>query len=76
MRALTWQGTRNVTVETVPDPSLQYPDDAIIEVTSTAIRGSDDLVTHRVPLAAAPEAYAMLQQKTERCIKVVLDPLI
>src|SRR5215212_10629794 len=33
MRAVTWQGKRNVTVETVPD--------AIIKVTSTNICGSD-----------------------------------
>jgi threonine dehydrogenase-like Zn-dependent dehydrogenase len=41
VRALTWQGKRNVSVETVPDPSIREPDDAIIEVTSTAICGSD-----------------------------------
>ena len=41
MRAVTWQGPRNVSVETVPDPVLQQPNDAIIEVTSTAICGSD-----------------------------------
>ena len=41
MRALTWQGRRSVSVETVPDPVLQEPNDAIIKVTSTAICGSD-----------------------------------
>lgn len=41
MRALTWQGKRNVTVETVPDPEILQPTDAIIRVTSTAICGSD-----------------------------------
>lgn len=41
MRALTWQGKRKVSVETVPDPALREPDDVIIEVTSTAICGSD-----------------------------------
>ncbi len=41
MRALTWQGKRSVSVETVPDPVLQEPNDAIIRVTSTAICGSD-----------------------------------
>ena len=41
MRALTWQGKHNVSVETVPDPEIQQPDDVIIEVTSTAICGSD-----------------------------------
>ena len=41
MRALTWQGREKVSVENVPDPVIQQPNDAIIEVTSTAICGSD-----------------------------------
>jgi threonine dehydrogenase-like Zn-dependent dehydrogenase len=41
MRALTWQGTRDVRVETVPDPVIQAPTDAIIRVTSSGICGSD-----------------------------------
>jgi threonine dehydrogenase-like Zn-dependent dehydrogenase len=41
MRALTWQGKRNVSVEEVPDPVIQEPTDAIIKITSTAICGSD-----------------------------------
>jgi threonine dehydrogenase-like Zn-dependent dehydrogenase len=41
MRALTWQGTGKVSVETVPDPTVQEPTDAIVRMTSTAICGSD-----------------------------------
>lgn len=41
MRALTWQGTEKVSVESVPDPTVQQPTDAVIRVTSTAICGSD-----------------------------------
>ncbi|OMH24793.1 glutathione-dependent formaldehyde dehydrogenase [Tersicoccus phoenicis] len=41
MKAVTWQGKRKVSTETVPDPTIQQPTDAIIEVTSTAICGSD-----------------------------------
>ena len=41
MKALTWHGKRDVRVEDVPDPVLQDPTDAIVEVTSTAICGSD-----------------------------------
>ncbi|GAA1002143.1 alcohol dehydrogenase catalytic domain-containing protein [Subtercola frigoramans] len=41
MRALTFQGTQNVSVETVPDPIIQEPTDAIIRITSSAICGSD-----------------------------------
>lgn len=41
MKALTWQGLEDVRVESVPDPSIQQPTDAIVRVTSTAICGSD-----------------------------------
>ncbi|WP_445167982.1 zinc-dependent alcohol dehydrogenase [Mycolicibacterium sp. Dal123E01] len=41
MRAVTWHGRRNVAVDTVPDPELKEPSDAIIRVTSTNICGSD-----------------------------------
>jgi threonine dehydrogenase-like Zn-dependent dehydrogenase len=41
MRALTWQGKRDVQVEEVPDPRIEEPTDAIVRITSTAICGSD-----------------------------------
>ncbi|MGW7054383.1 zinc-dependent alcohol dehydrogenase [Streptomyces sp. NPDC054887] len=41
MRALTWQGRRDVRVETVPDPRIEEPTDVIVRVTSTGICGSD-----------------------------------
>ncbi len=41
MRAVTWHGKYDVRVDTVPDPILLNPRDAIIKVTSTAICGSD-----------------------------------
>jgi len=41
MQALTWQGNEDVRVETVADPRLETPTDAIVRVTSTAICGSD-----------------------------------
>jgi threonine dehydrogenase-like Zn-dependent dehydrogenase len=41
MKAVTWQGKRKVQVDTVPDPEIREPTDAIIKVTSTGICGSD-----------------------------------
>jgi len=41
MKALTWHGTQDVRVDTVPDPEIVNPRDAIIRITSTAICGSD-----------------------------------
>lgn len=41
MRALCWYGPHDVRVQTVPDPKILNPHDAIIEISSTAICGSD-----------------------------------
>ena len=41
MKAVTWQGQQKVSVENVPDPRIEEPTDAVIQVSSTAICGSD-----------------------------------
>jgi threonine dehydrogenase-like Zn-dependent dehydrogenase len=41
MKALAWHGVHDVRVDTVPDPTIVEPTDAIIRVTSTGICGSD-----------------------------------
>ncbi|GAA3594810.1 zinc-dependent alcohol dehydrogenase [Kineosporia mesophila] len=41
MRAVTWQGKRDIRVQDVPDPKLQDPTDVIIRVTSSGLCGSD-----------------------------------
>jgi threonine dehydrogenase-like Zn-dependent dehydrogenase len=41
MKAVTWQGKREVRVEEVPDPSIQERTDAIVRITSSGICGSD-----------------------------------
>ena len=41
MKAVVWHGRRDVRVETVPDPAIREPTDAIVRVTSSAICGSD-----------------------------------
>jgi threonine dehydrogenase-like Zn-dependent dehydrogenase len=41
MRALVYHGTKDVRIDTVPDPVIEEPRDAIVKVTSTAICGSD-----------------------------------
>jgi len=41
MKAVTWHGRRDVRVDSVADPEIKEPTDAIIEVTSTNICGSD-----------------------------------
>jgi threonine dehydrogenase-like Zn-dependent dehydrogenase len=41
MKALAWHGNEDVRVDTVDDPTIQEPTDAIIRVTSSGICGSD-----------------------------------
>jgi threonine dehydrogenase-like Zn-dependent dehydrogenase len=41
MRAAVWHGRSDVRVETVPDPTIEEPTDAIIRVTSSGLCGSD-----------------------------------
>jgi threonine dehydrogenase-like Zn-dependent dehydrogenase len=41
MKAVTWQGKRDVQVKEMPDPKIEEPTDVVIRVTSTAICGSD-----------------------------------
>jgi len=41
MRAICWHGKGDVRVDTVPDPKIEDPRDAVIRITSTCICGSD-----------------------------------
>ena len=41
MRAICWHGKSDVRVDTVPDPKIEDPRDAIVRITSTCICGSD-----------------------------------
>lgn len=41
MKAVCWHGAMDMRVDTVPDPTLLNPQDAIVKITSTAICGSD-----------------------------------
>jgi len=41
MKAVAWHGKRDVRVDTVPDPTIEEPTDAIVRITSSGICGSD-----------------------------------
>src|SRR5688500_4441532 len=50
MKALVWHGKEDVRCDTVPDPEIEEPRDAIGKVTSCAICGSDlHLFHHFMP---------------------------
>ena len=46
MKAVTYQGIKNVVVKEVPDPVIEKPDDMIVKITTTAICGSDLHLIH------------------------------
>ncbi len=41
MKALCWHGKNDIRLDTVPDPHIEHPRDAIIKVSACAICGSD-----------------------------------
>ena len=41
MKAVVWHGRGDVRVETVTDPEIVEPTDAIVEITSSGLCGSD-----------------------------------
>lgn len=50
MKALCWHGKNDVRYDTVPDPQIEHPRDAIVNVSSCAICGSDlHLYDHFIP---------------------------
>ena len=50
MKALCWHGKNDVRYDTVPDPAIEHPRDAIINASSCAICGSDlHLYDHYIP---------------------------
>ena len=55
MRAVVWHGPRKVSVDTVEDPKIQEPTDAVIRVTHTGLCGSDlHLYDHGATLMMKP----------------------
>jgi threonine dehydrogenase-like Zn-dependent dehydrogenase len=41
MKAVRWHGKRDVSVDEVPDPTIEEPTDALVRITTTNICGSD-----------------------------------
>ncbi|MEA3017942.1 MAG: hypothetical protein QOI38_2664 [Sphingomonadales bacterium] len=54
MKALVWHGKQDIRCDTVPDPEIEEPTDAIIKVTSCAICGSDLHLFHNMIPAMMP----------------------
>jgi threonine dehydrogenase-like Zn-dependent dehydrogenase len=54
MKALVWHGKEDIRYDTVSDPEIEHPRDAIIKVTSCAICGSDLHLFHNLVPAMLP----------------------
>jgi len=54
MRALVWHGKEDIRCDTVTDPRIEHPRDAIVRVTSCAICGSDLHLFHNFIPAMLP----------------------
>jgi threonine dehydrogenase-like Zn-dependent dehydrogenase len=54
MRALVWHGKEDIRCDTVTDPEIEHPRDAIVRVTSCAICGSDLHLFHNFIPAMLP----------------------
>ena len=58
MKAVTYQGIKNIAVKEVADPKIEKPDDMIVRLTSTAICGSDLHLIHGL-IPNFPENYVI-----------------
>lgn len=66
MKAVTWQGRRDIRVDDVPDPRILEDDDIIVEITSSGLCGSDLHLSagHRViSVDREPERLARVRQR-------------
>lgn len=64
---------KGITIKQGQAPVLNYIDH-LIDLVSTKKVVLDDIITHTVPLSKVSEAYAMFDDKTDNCVKVVLKP--
>jgi alcohol dehydrogenase len=48
--------------------------DQCFELVRTGKVVLDDIITHKLPLSKAAEAYDMFKKKMDECVKVVMQP--
>lgn len=64
MKAVTFQGIKDVRVKDVPDPKIEKKDDIIVKITSSAICGSDLHLIHGM-IPNFPEDYIIGHEPLE-----------
>ena len=66
MKAIAFRGVHDVRVESIAEPRVVEPTDALVRITT--------IITHTLPLGDAPRGYKIFDQKEDRAIKVLLKP--
>jgi len=75
MKAVVYTGPFNVAVEEVPDPRIEHPSDVIVQLTPTAICGSDlHLYEGRTATEPGMVFGREVDKRVARSTKVVLHP--
>jgi S-(hydroxymethyl)glutathione dehydrogenase / alcohol dehydrogenase len=64
---------KGLTIQFGQAQAILYIDECFDAVLNGNVR-LDDIITHRLPLSKASEAYKMFKEKTDDCVKVVLKP--
>ena len=65
--------SKGLTIRTGPTPMQRYMQPLLERVRHGEIDPSF-VITHRLPLDEAPQAYRMFRDKQDECVKVVLKP--
>ena len=80
MRAVTWHGVGDIRVDTMPDPGIQDPRDAVVRITTSAICGTDlHFVRGTMPgmkpgTILGHEAVGIVEEVGKNVRKVKLEP--
>jgi alcohol dehydrogenase len=64
---------KGITIKTGQAPVQKYIDHLISLVSSGQVV-LDDIITHKLPLSAASNAYDIFKKKEDNCVKVILQP--
>ncbi len=64
---------KGITIRFGQAPAQRYMDDLLHWVLERKIK-LDDIITHRLPLADAPNGYDIFCKKQDDCVKIVLRP--
>ena len=72
MKALLYQGPRDIRCETFDDPKLASDRDAIVKMTRCGRLHPERFVSHEMPLSEGAEAYRLFDAREGGTLKMVM----